>query len=275
MKIVKLSDHKGYAEAAEKLTQIRRRIAELETRLADLDAPPPPAVNVDSMSIDQLLKPVVPVKLEPRGGKDAAAREELGRLRLADERQAAIVETEKAKATRAAAAAARGELASIAAAVEMKINEAKAIAAKSTGVIEELRAAGFTPSYYEDEIFRDSAAVMRNICDQAHGVMEVPRYVGVEVCEAAEGVIYLQFLGSLAGLKFTYKPGDIVYGFEEPEARQLIERRIAERLSPADAYLQARAKGCVVRKHKQVESAPELAPPSTFQRIMRLAGLVE
>jgi hypothetical protein len=281
MKLVRLTDHKGYAEAAAKLAGIRLRIADLEHQLYDRPAVTDVPVAAESLSIDELLKPVA-VKSADTGSKDVAAAEEISRLRIAEQRQLDIVAREKAAATRPVAIAAGQELARIAAAVDAKLKEARTIADKASGVLEDLRGAGYTTEMFEDDMltFHDAHQIMRHVHDHAAAVAKVPSYVGVKVAalpdDAEEDTAYVQFLGSLAGHNFSYKPGDVVSGLPESDVSSLVERQIAKRISPVAAKIEEDLTGVVTRKHRPPAATIEEARPpakSIGRRVLEAIGL--
>jgi hypothetical protein len=64
-------------------------------------------------------------------------------------------------------------------------------------------------------------------------------------------------ISPVAGINFSYHPGQIVDWSDEEEAQRLIERAHAEQVTPEVAKLHLHATGLVPRKHPP--RAPQIA----------------
>lgn len=65
----------------------------------------------------------------------------------------------------------------------------------------------------------------------------------------------IRFNTPVAGTNFSYSPGDVVDWPDERQARRMIERGIAEELTPDAAEKAAASAGRPVRRHQPVETA--------------------
>jgi hypothetical protein len=65
--------------------------------------------------------------------------------------------------------------------------------------------------------------------------------------------MHIRFESAFAGQRFSYSPGDVADWPDEDEAKRLVDKGIAEQLTPEAAKEAASSVGRPVRRHKQPE----------------------